>query len=288
MRSLRNVFLVAALASLTLPVLAQEPAEEPFGEAIDVRVVNVEAVVTDKRDKRVRGLTAADFRLMVDGKEVPIDYFNEVVDGEIVSALGEGVRPAPVPAPAPAPAPSIASGGKAVGTSSLVFVDESFSIGAHRDIVLQKLERDLALLGSEDRMAVVAFDGRRIDRLSDWSGDRAALARVFADARRRPSWGIHRLALRRSDVAGNAYLYPEVKNAVAAAAAAMRGVTVPTGRKVFLLLSGGWPMSSGRELLYDSTRNAPSPFYVPRPEELFEPIKDTANLLGYTIYAADV
>jgi VWFA-related protein len=283
MRSLRNAFLAAALAALTLPLGSQEPASDPFGEAIDVRVVNVEAVVTDKRGNRVRGLTAADFRLLVDGKEVPVDYFNEVVDGEIVSASGEGVRPGPDASPAS----PFASGDK-VGTSYLVFVDESFSLGAHRDLVLQKLERDLGLLAPEDRMAVVAFDGRKLDRLADWTGDRGALARVLQEARRRPAWGIHRLAMRRSNVNGNAYLYPEVKNAVAATSAAMRGVSLPTGRKVLLLFSGGWPMGSGRELLYDSSLRVPSPFHLPHPEELFEPIKDTANLLGYTIYPVDV
>ena len=74
MRIKRLVALALAVAAPALPVRAQEPGDEVFGEAIDVRVVNVEAVVADKRGNRVRGLTAADFRLLVDGREVPIDY----------------------------------------------------------------------------------------------------------------------------------------------------------------------------------------------------------------------
>jgi VWFA-related protein len=306
MKWIRLSVLALAVAAPSLPAGAQEPGGDVFGEAIDVRVVNVEAVVTDKRGHRVRGLTAADFRLLVDGQEVPIDYFTEVVGGEMASYPSEPGEPAPAPAVAP--------GGK-VGTSYLVFIDDSFSIGAHRDLVLDRLARDLGRLRPEDRMAVVAFDGRRIDRLSDWTGDRAALARVLAEARRRPAWGLHRLALRRSETEQIFGLFSEIELATAAAAASMRGMASPPGRKVFLLLSGGWPMGSGAEILEDPFRQVsnrgseppgssreerfgevlgdplrtiPSSYYVPRPEEIFEPITDMANLLGYTIYPVDV
>lgn len=281
MRMKRLMVLALAFVAPTLAAVAQEPGDEVFGEAIDVRVVNVEAVVTDKRGDRIRGLTAADFRLLVDGKEVPIDYFTEVAAGEMASFPTEEGEPAPAPAVAP--------GGK-VGTSYLVFVDESFSIGIHRDLVLNRLARDLDRLGPADRMAVLAFDGRRIERLIDWTSDRAALTRVFTEARQRPAWGIHRLAFRRSDVSprGSIGLYPEIESAVAAASAAMRGMSQPEGRKVFLLLSGGWPMVAGDTLLGDPLREVPGIYYVPREEELFEPIADTANLLGYTIYPVDV
>ena len=79
-------FVPLALASalLAAPVLAQE--EPPvINETIDVRVVNVETVVTDGDGKLVKGLTAADFRLLVDGKETPIDYFSEISEGGINS-----------------------------------------------------------------------------------------------------------------------------------------------------------------------------------------------------------
>lgn len=284
MRWTRLMVLALAIVAPALAAGAQEPGDEIFGEAIDVRVVNVEAVVTDKRGNRVQGLTAADFRLLVDGKEVPIGYFTEVAGGEMASFPSEEGEPAPAPAAAP--------GGK-VGTSYLVFIDDSFSIGTHRDIVLDRLARDLGELGPADRMAVVAFNGRRIDRLTDWTGDRAALTRVFTEARRRPAWGIHRLADRRSDTLvgldiDDVRLYAELESAVAAASAAMRGMSQPEGRKVFLLLSGGWPMPEPESLLGDPLRQVPSPYYVPREEELFEPIADTANLLGYTIYPVDV
>lgn len=264
------------------------PAQEPFAESIDVRAVNVEAVVTDRKGNRIQGLKASDFQLFVDGREVPVDYFTEIVEGEMATA--------PAEAGAPEPAMSSAPGGK-VGTSYLVFIDDSFSIKNQRDLVLQRLSKDLRL-GSEDRVAVVAFDGSRIVRLSDWTGDPEAVRRTLREAQERPSMGLHRLTMRRTegvsgdlivDLGAGYMLYSDVEGAVAAAAAAMRGIAVPqAGRKVFFLLSGGWPLFSDEHLLADPLREIPSISYVPRPEELFEKVTDTANLLGYTIYPVDV
>jgi VWFA-related protein len=282
----RLAVLTLALAS-PAAILADRQPSTSFGESIDVRVVNVEAVVTDRRGNRVQALPASEFRLLVDGREVPISYFTEVVRGEMATPPVEEGSPAAAASPAP--------GGK-VGTSYLVFIDESFGIKSQRDVVLRRLAGDLRL-GREDRMAVVAFDGRRIDLLSDWTGEVQTLRQVLAKAELRRSWGIERLAARRSegppegasaDGGVSSRLYSEVENATAAAAAAMRGIAAPPGRKVLLLLCGGWPVASQRELLKDPLRTIPSAFYVPRPEELFEPVTDTANLLGYTIYPVDV
>jgi VWFA-related protein len=278
---------ILAGPALSAPVSTTAPAQSSFGESIDVRVVNVEAVVTDRRGKLVEGLSAADFRLLVDGKEVPITYFTEVQEGEMATP--------PVQEGAPAPAISLAPDGK-VGTSYLIFIDDSFSIQPQRNIVLRRLAEGLKLR-PEDEVAVVAYDGRRIDLLTGWTSDRGTLRQTLAKAQQRPAEGVRRLATRRSEdvggelggVAGPGFsLYPEIEAAVAAAAASMRGVAVPSGRKVFLLLSGGWPVVSEGLLLSDPNRDIPSAFYTPRPEELFEVLTDTANLLGYTIYPVDV
>ncbi len=263
------------------------PAQEPFVESIDVRVVNVEAVVTDRRGNRIEGLNASDFRLLVDGREVPVDYFTEVSEGEMASS--------PVETGAPAPAASSAPGGK-VGTSYLVFIDEMFSIAAQRDVVLRRLLADLGRLGAGDQMAVVAFDGLKINRLMDWTGDRDALRRTLEEAQKRPTGGVQRLAERRSEgVAGDLIvdsgvdfgLYMEVESAISSLSAAMRGVTPPPGRKVLLLLSGGWPAISSQYQIAN-LRHTPSILDANEPEDLFAPVTETANLLGYTIYPVDV
>ena len=65
---------LAATLPATHPVAAQE-APPAFGERVEVEVVNVDVVVTDASGRRITDLIREDFRLEVDGKVVPIDYF---------------------------------------------------------------------------------------------------------------------------------------------------------------------------------------------------------------------
>jgi VWFA-related protein len=139
---------------------------------LSVRAADLEAVVTDLGGNRVSGLAAGDFRLLVDGAEVPIERFAEVSEA-------------------------------AVGRSYLVFVDDSLSSAVQRDLVLWGVERDLDRLGPDDRMAIAAFDGTRLHRLADWTNDRAVLAAAFAEARRRPN-GTPSLAEQAADAAAEA------------------------------------------------------------------------------------
>ncbi len=56
----------------TVPVRGQEEVlPDLFTDVIDVRVVNVEIVVTDKKGNRIQGLAPSDFELLVDGEPTP-------------------------------------------------------------------------------------------------------------------------------------------------------------------------------------------------------------------------
>src|SRR6185436_12993530 len=148
-RSHLFALLLSALPLLPSPGLAQPaPAGEElsvFGESIDVRVVNVEVVVTDRSGTRVTDLKPGDFRLKVDGKEVPISFFTEVREGvSAAPAAGEAQPAGPV------------EPGSAIGTSYLVFIDDYFSTEVRRNEVLASLKSDISRLGPQDRMAIVA------------------------------------------------------------------------------------------------------------------------------------
>jgi VWFA-related protein len=312
MKSLRFLMITLAVA---LPALAQQPAaEEPasiFGEEIDVRVVNVEVVVTDRQGNRVTGLGPGDFRLRVDGKDLPIEYFTEVRGGQAIGSTpadtaGSGQSAAVQGLPSLAP-------GSPVGTSYLVFVDDYFAIAQRRDEVLRTLMDDLGRLGPEDRMAIVAFDGAKIDMLSNWSGNERELHRAFQQALGRKSYGFQRLAeirnfessrrlgtvgtvdsraafANRLDLEELGYiemLADQVERIVLATVGTLRGFAAPPGRKVMLVLSGGWPFSPADYVLNNPGRPILNR-EVPRGEELYKPIVDTANLLGYTLYTVDV
>jgi len=286
---------------------AQEPAPPgasvegmEIGESIDVRVVNVEAVVTDRSGQRIKGLKPNDFRLLVDGKEVPVDYFTEIRGGAAVEVHGD------VPA-------SPVSG--TVGRNLLVFVDQSSTIQAQLDLVLRRLEEDLDQLAPGDQVALVAADrDGHLKILTDWTSDAARLRAVLAQLRQEPTGGVHlQIALdslendrvlvhmaetgniwggssgqRRIEVGDwwdlraarqprhlstlERYVAAEERDTAIwaddavgdSAMAAMRAFSAAPGRKVMLLFSGGWPGGKDPQII------------------------EAANLLGYSLYPVDV
>lgn len=291
------------LAAGALPAAGQDERPGVFGEVIDVRVVNIEVVVEDKDGVRVSGLAATDFELLVDGKVVPIEYFTEVLGGSAVVREG-----APGASTLPALAP-----GELVGTSYLVFIDDNFSIRADRNQVLEKMRDQLPFLNPEDRMAVVAFNGKRLEMLSTWTQSVSALERVFRDAMERKSNGLklrsewRALASTGSFRDTDAVLGPaafrnqldleeealaeriaeQVRRTVMAGAAALRGFANPPGRKVMLLLSGGWP-SNPAQWVVDDTSRVITDQRIPSGDDLYQPLVETANRLSYSLYPVDV
>lgn len=292
--------LLGALVLLAGAGLAQSDLPGVFGEILDVRVVNVEVVVTGPDGNRVRGLEREDFRLVVDGEETPIDYFTEVRGGVAVEA-GEST-----------PEGGPFRPGEPVGTSYLVFIDDFFSIARDRNRVLEALEGQIGGLGPEDRMAVVSFDGDGLEMLTTWSGNPAVLERALKQARRRSSYGLRRLAeqrqgtdddlrprgFRRAPSVGRVelgidqehyarLLQQQLRRSVTAASATLRAFASPPGRKVMVLLSGGWPFRPADYVAGEFARGS-FEVEVEGGRDLFRPLTDTANLLGYTIYPVDL
>jgi VWFA-related protein len=308
--------LVPLLCLLALAPGARAADDVPssFGESIDVRVVNVEAVVTDRHGSRVSGLKPEDFRLRVDGKEVPVEYFSEVRDGEALPAPSAAAPAEAAPAPAQAAVQGVAEG--RVGTYYLLYIDDYFSVGAQRNTVLQALKADLGRLGPDDRMAVVAYNGGRLTLLSNWSGSPAELERAFDQAMTRKARGSVRKAERTGADTDQAFLalaegadgddlpavakapgltplqrlyaadlLRQVRGDVQAAVSAMRAFATPRGRKVMLLLSGGWPFSIQSYVGRGGDKPTKE---LPEGEDVYGPLTNTANLLGYTLYPVDV
>jgi VWFA-related protein len=304
------VLLVLACCLALLPAAAwsdarqsQSSAANAFGETVEVKVINVEAVVTDRDGNRVPGLSADDFTLTVDGRSVPIRYFNEIRGGDAIEPAASGSQSGWSAVPGVVP-------GMPVGTSYLLFIDDYFSLRADRDHALERLRSELPALGPEDRMAVVAYDGDRVQMLSSWSQSIDDLENVLRRAESRPADGFQRWAERRSydidrrlpgslrfrnsvfDLTPEESFYArvlseQVERVTLAAASTARGFAAPPGRKVMLLLSGGWPFDPVR-FAVDNPRRAAIDSSVDTSAELYRPLTDTVNLLGYTLYPVDL
>ena len=155
-------------ASAAQEVVAQSPGELVFGEEVEVRVVNLEVVVEDRRGARTGGLGSEDFRLFVDGEEVDIEYFTEVSEKRAVR-VAEGETP-----------PAVGEN-ETVATNYVLFVDDDHTHVTFRRPVLLGFDQRLVELPEQDRVAVVVQSRHRLEILSPFTTDREATRRAIAE-----------------------------------------------------------------------------------------------------------
>lgn len=305
-RALAPTWIVLLGWGIGLPRAAPaQPVDLPvFGDSVDVQLINLEVVVT-RRGQRVGGLGPEDFRLRVDGEEVAIEHFSEISGGRAVGAESSPGAPAAL--------------GESLGTRYLVFIDDDFTVPTVRNRVLRRLAEQTALLQPEDRMAVVAFDGRRLDLLTSWTRSLAQLETVFERARERRAYGLLRRSDRwrwtaRSPVRSRApygSLAPGSATSFSATGfvgleRALTGTEAPealrygdsqgqVARVVRAAASAmrGFARPAGRKVLlmlagdwpiYGDLTGTDSYVRSRAEQQLLEPLVATANRLGYTLY----
>ncbi|MEM6793633.1 MAG: VWA domain-containing protein [Acidobacteriota bacterium] len=309
----------AAAALLARPAAAEEPAG--FTERLDVRVVHLEAVVT-RAGERVENLRAEDFRLRVDGEEVPIEYFSEIRGGVAVDSEGALESGGSGDGTSASLALPSAPTGKAVATRFLIFIDDEFTIPARRNAVLRRIADQARQLGPQDRVAVVGWNGQRVELLSCWRPGDEELGRVLRRAMNRPAYGLQRLSEwsrveserrydRRSPGSGSSFstigfsgasrgfdrstdrVFDPLDGASgravrlgSALTSALRGFAQPPGRKVLLFLSGGLPPVPRAFARQGGELERLR--LEDRARGLFAPAVETANRLGYSIYPVDL
>lgn len=98
---MRIRFLAGAV--LLLPFFAsaqQKPVIPNIGESIEVSIVNLDVIVTNKAGERVHGLTKDDFEILENGKVQPISNFAEyTATAPLAQAQAEATTVAPPQAP---------------------------------------------------------------------------------------------------------------------------------------------------------------------------------------------
>lgn len=299
-RSWLVISLAAAACSVPLVgqvVEPQSPSDLVFGEEVEVRVVNLEVVVENRKGERVSGLGREDFRILVDGEEVDVEYFTEVARKQAVVAADSETPPA-------------VDEGQAVATNYVLFVDDDHTHVTFRRPLLRGFGDRLAELPAQDQVAVVVQSRRRLEILSPFTVDReatrAALAELdkggrFGGFLRAKGWrgalfpttwtdrlvgGLGprlsnnlRLSEFADDTAATSMLFYDLQFSVQAVVSTMRALDPPQGRKVLLLLAGNWPTGDFRP-------DAQGAGYA-TDRDVLDGLIDTANLLGYTVYPMD-
>jgi VWFA-related protein len=158
-------------------------AAEDFAERVDVEVVNVDVVVTDKAKRRILDLGRDDFELLVDGRPVAIEYFAS-------PRLAGATAPAPPAAPAGAATSTSATAPAppAAPTNLILYIDQTALESQDRKTAIQELREFLrSRPQGADRVTVAAFD-QRLQIVAPATTDPAAIAAAFDQIESRPSF----------------------------------------------------------------------------------------------------
>ena len=179
-----TLLLVGALAP-GASAAPQEPppaATDDFSERVDVEVVNVDVVVTDRAGQRILDLGRDDFELLVDGRPVGIEYFAAprgapaAAVQEPSSALGTATSPSPEEVEAPnAP------------TQLILYIDQTALENRARHETVEEL-REFFRSRPEgaDRVTVAMFE-QNLKVLLLPTTERAKVLSALDELERRPS-----------------------------------------------------------------------------------------------------
>jgi VWFA-related protein len=149
------ILVLFLLCSTALAAAAQQTTPSHFGEEIEVRVINVDVVVTDRNGKPMMGLERKDFELYENGRRVEITYFSRVSEGRldgqpVASDAGE-----PISDPSPQETAS-----ETPPVTWIVYVDQGNIRPGQRNAVLRQLSSFLGnSMKAGDRGLSASFDG---------------------------------------------------------------------------------------------------------------------------------
>lgn len=239
---------------------------EPFLDTVDVRVVNVDVIVTDKKGEPVTGLGRDDFELIENRRPVPITNFYAVERGRpaVAPAAADAAGGPAIPLPSPLAESSIP---EAQRLHLVVYVDNFNIRPLNRNRILGEVGYFLSSeLDREDRVMLVSYD-RSLKIRQPFTSDPRLIARSLEELERVTGHAVSRDDERRraleaidqassvGQAAAHARMHAEsVENDLRFSIGALKELIgtlagLP-GRKAILYVSDGLPMVPGQDVYY--------------------------------------
>jgi VWFA-related protein len=161
-------------ATALLFLLFASAAVAQVTETIEVRVANIDVVVTDRDGHPVHGLTAADFDLFENKKPQTITHCSEIRGDQPESATAATATTA-----APAPSPDNTSVRPDPGRNIVVFIDNSSIDPLRRNQVIESIQKTLDKLMRPGDEAMVATWNRHFETVQRFTSDRAEIRKTL-------------------------------------------------------------------------------------------------------------
>lgn len=183
---------------LLLTALAQDPTPPSFVTSVEVRVVNVDVVVTDREGQPVTDLRPEDFTLLEDGTPVAIKNFYKVVEAQpqlALEDLSRGVSPVD----------------ERFRRRVVLVVDNNFLDPPTRARALERAKAFLMETQPKDTEWAVAAVGEELQYLMPFTTDTFQVAAALDEVGKLPSFAArHRLDFRlENDPVRSQYLQTE-------------------------------------------------------------------------------
>lgn len=166
---------ITLLMIVAAPLLAQQPQQkpspQPFGERVDVNLVQLDAIVTDSRGNQMLGLGKDDFIVTENGMALPVDSVDYFTNRRLINA------------------PESAAAFKVERVHDerylIFFFDKVTSDFASQAEMIRARNDAFRFLDDrlrpEDRVAIVGHDVR-LKVYSDFTSDKARIRRALNDA----------------------------------------------------------------------------------------------------------
>jgi VWFA-related protein len=283
------------------------PAQEAprASETVEVSIVNVDVVVTDRQGNRVRGLKQEDFELRENGKVQPISNFAEYVSQSEQGTVAVDVAQAAETQAQVAPREK---------RTLLIFFENLQLNGRDADEFVKALRESVdTLIGPGDQVSVVIWsqyetrhieftsDRARIDAALTLIGEVAKGARPDVLSNQQQEMADRRALMRASgdapalaagtDPGGDVQMYMlmaynEMVVRVAAINSAINTMAGSDSRKILLLATRRLGEVAGAEFAFQTGATQITPYLKTRfgTEKLRKSIIDNANASGVTIY----
>jgi VWFA-related protein len=247
------------LTGLAAAVFAQEQAEIPkLTETIDVRVINLDVVVTDRKGNVITGLTKDDFQVLERGVPKEISNFYEIRASQLPSARpGTPATQVPVPSKDETPAQ--------LKRRVVFFVDNLSLAPFNRNRVFKSMKEFAAQILRPGDEAMIATWNRSMKVRLPFTNDAKQIQQTLDAIAGESAMGIQNLSERKSvqsqirdtnryqDAIAAARSYAQstehdLRQTVSAINGLMSTLAGVEGKKIMVITSEGFPMQPGREM----------------------------------------
>jgi VWFA-related protein len=256
-----------ALAALPLAAQSQQQPQTPASEVpklvdtMEVKVINVDVVVTDKKGNTIKGLTKDDFEVLENGVPKAISNFYEV-EPRAVTATATSTTPGTTPAAAPAKVEPVPEHMK---RRIIFFIDNLSLAPFNRNRVFKDMKLFVKNVMRPGDEAMIATFNRSLKVRVPFTRDTTQLIQTFDVIAGESGLGLNN----RSDMrdtqshikearsydealaAARSYsqsIEHDLRQSVSSIVGLMQTLAGVEGKKVLVLASEGFPIQPGREM----------------------------------------